>query len=251
MYVDSHAADAELERLRARFADIEQHIADACRQSGREPASVRLLPVSKTVPAERLALVRRLGYRWFGENKMQEAQDKAQALAGLDIAWCIIGHLQSNKARHVARFASELHSLDNLKTARELDRRLQAEGRGLRVLIQVNTSGEAQKSGLAPEALPAFVRELPALASLRVAGLMTLAKNSPDAAVVTGCFRLLRECQERLRQEAPDGLAFDELSMGMSGDFPLAIAQGATIVRVGQALFGARPSHASATGTTP
>ncbi|MGE4337558.1 MAG: YggS family pyridoxal phosphate-dependent enzyme [Pigmentiphaga sp.] len=251
MHADSPAADAELELLRARFTHIEQRIAEACRQSGREPATVRLLPVTKTVPAERLALTRQLGYRWFGENKVQEAQDKAGALAGQDIAWCIIGHLQSNKARHVARFASELHSLDNLKTARELDRRLQAEGRGLRVLIQVNTSGEAQKAGVAPGALPAFVRELPALASLRVAGLMTLAEDSPDAAVVAGCFRRLRECRDRLRQEAPEGLVFDELSMGMSGDFPLAIAEGATIVRVGQALFGARPTSAPGAGTTP
>jgi len=240
MHAEFPATDSQLERLRVRFADVEQRIADACRQSGREPGSVRLLPVSKTVPAERLALACQLGYRWFGENKVQEAQDKAAALAGQDIAWCIIGHLQSNKAKYVARFAHEWHSLDSLKTARELDRRLQAEGRGLRVLIQVNTSGEAQKSGVAPDALPAFVRELPALTSLQVAGLMTLAEDSPDPAVVTACFRRLRECRDRLRQDGPDGMALDELSMGMSGDFPLAIAEGATIVRVGQALFGAR-----------
>lgn len=231
-----------LAELQARFAAIESRIAHAAKQAGRDPATVRLLPVTKTVAPGRLAQAVTLGYRWFGENKVQEARDKAEALHELGVAWCIIGHLQSNKARHVARFAAELHSLDDLKTAAELDRRLQAEGRGLRVLVQVNTSGEASKSGLAPEAVPAFLRQLPAFSALQVAGFMTLALDSPEANRVRQCFTALRQVQARARDEQPAGLAFDELSMGMSGDFELAIAEGATIVRVGQAIFGARPA---------
>jgi len=117
---------------------------------------------------------------------------------------------------------------------------LQKQGRALDVLVQVNTSNEASKFGLAPEEVSAFVRELPAFSSLRVRGLMTLAVFSPDPAQVRPCFIRLRELRERLRQDAPDGIGLDELSMGMSGDFPLAIAEGATTIRVGTAIFGQR-----------
>ncbi|GAA5235638.1 YggS family pyridoxal phosphate-dependent enzyme [Verticiella sediminum] len=230
----------DLAALNASFQAVEARIASACTDAGRERSSVRLLPVTKTVAPARLRAAHALGYAWFGENKVQEAQEKAEALAELAIDWCIIGHLQTNKARHVARFAAELHSLDSLRLAAELDRRLQAEGRAMRVLIQVNTSGEASKAGLAPQDVPAFLRELPAFASLQVRGFMTLAMASDDEARVRGCFRLLRSLREAARQDAPAGLAFDELSMGMSGDFPWAIAEGATIVRVGTALFGER-----------
>src|SRR5690606_29599607 len=180
-------------------------ISAACHAAGRQPGSVQLLPVTKTVPVDGLRVAREAGYRRFGENRVQEAQQKAEALADLDIDWCIIGKLQTNKARHVARFASELHSLDSLSVARELDRRLQGLGRSMRVLVQVNTSGEASKSGLAPDAVPAFLREMPAFASLEMRGFMTLAANTRDEATVRDCFRLLRTIQEHARQEGPSG----------------------------------------------
>ncbi len=227
--------------VRANLAELEARIAAACAAAGRDPGSVRLLPVSKTVAPEAIRAAYDAGYRWFGENKVQEAQEKAQSMADLAIDWCIIGHLQTNKARHVARFAAELHSLDNLRVAAELDRRLQAEGRAMKVLVQVNTSGEASKSGLSPADVPAFLAELPAFSSLTVQGFMTLALQSDDSDAVMGCFRRLRTIQEQARQDAPQGLSFDELSMGMSGDFEQAIAHGSTIVRLGQAVFGARP----------
>jgi len=222
-------------------AAVKAHIASACERAGRDPGGVRLLPVSKTVEERRIRLAHQAGLRTLGENKVQEARGKAEAMADLDIAWSVIGHLQTNKAKYVARFASEFQALDRLKGAEALDRRLQIEGRSLDVFVQVNSSGEASKYGLAPEDVPAFVRELPAFSALKVRGLMTLAVFSADAERVRPCFRLMRDLQGRLRQDAPDGLSFDELSMGMSGDYEIAIEEGATVVRVGQAIFGPRP----------
>lgn len=229
------------DRVRDNLAAIEARIADACRQAGRDPSSVRLLPVTKTVSPVGIRAAFDAGYRWFGENKVQEAQSKAGLTADLPIDWCIIGHLQTNKARHVAAFAAELHSLDSIRLAEELDRRLQAQGRSMRVLLQVNTSGEPGKSGMAPEDVRDFIKQLPAFSSLQAAGFMTLAMQSDDAQAVRGCFRLLRTVREQAREWSTQGLGFDELSMGMSGDFEWAIAEGSTIVRVGQAIFGARP----------
>lgn len=235
-YPAAHTAD----EIRRNIAAVRERIAAACRRSGRDPAQVRLLPVSKTVEIARIRLAYEAGCRAFGENKVQETREKAQALAELDIRWSVIGHLQTNKAKYVARWAHEFQALDSLRVAEALDRRLQAEGRGLDVCVQVNSSGEASKFGLAPADVPAFVDRLPGYSSLRVKGLMTLALFSADASRVRACFVRMRELREVLRQRAPDGMTFDELSMGMSGDYEIAVEEGATVVRVGQAIFGAR-----------
>ncbi|MGH8112459.1 MAG: YggS family pyridoxal phosphate-dependent enzyme [Rhodanobacteraceae bacterium] len=230
-----------VEEFRQHLADVQLRIGAACARAGRGPASVRLLPVSKTVSEERIRNAYAAGCRTLGENKVQEAHRKWAAMSGLpDLQWAIIGHLQTNKARQVAEFACEFHALDSLRVAAALDKRLQAVGRSLDVLVQVNTSNEASKFGLAPDAVEAFVKQLPAFSSLRVRGLMTLALFSADADKVRPCFGRLRSLRDRLRQSTPDGVVMDELSMGMSGDFELAIEEGATIVRVGQAIFGAR-----------
>lgn len=227
-----------IEDFRHNLAAVRARIDAACVRSGRPPESVRLLPVSKTVPEPRLRLAYEAGCRDFGENKVQEAFEKSEAMADLtDARWAVIGHLQTNKAKFVARFAAEFHALDRLKLAQALDARLQAEGRELDVFVQVNTSGEASKFGLHPDEVIDFVRQLPAFTALRVRGLMTLALFSSDAALVRPCFVKLRTLRDRLRN---DGHPMDELSMGMSGDFELAIEEGATVVRVGQAIFGAR-----------
>ena len=230
-----------LEALQANLNDIHQRMEAACQRAGRDPAEVRLLPVSKTVDESRLRLAYAAGCRILGENKVQEAHGKWQAMHDLaDLHWAVIGHLQTNKAKLVAQFASEFHALDNLRVAQELDRRLQQQGRSLDVFVQVNTSGEASKFGLPPDETLAFARALVPFSSLRVRGLMTLALFSPEQAQVRPCFVRLRQLRDQLRQDSPQGDAFRELSMGMSGDFEWAIEEGATTVRVGQAIFGSR-----------
>jgi len=239
--MNTYATANTVDEFRQHFADVYARIAAACARANRDPATVRLLPVSKTVPEARIRNAYAAGCRRLGENKVQEAHRKWQAMADLpELRWAIIGHLQTNKAKQVAEFASEFQALDSLRLAEALDKRLQALGRSLDVLVQVNTSGEESKFGLPPADVEAFVQQLPAFSSLRVRGLMTLALFSPDAAKVRPCFMRLRELRERLRQSAPAGIALDELSMGMSGDYELAIEEGSTIVRVGQAIFGAR-----------
>ena len=228
--------------FRHNLAAVRTRIATACRRVGRDPTAVRLLPVSKTKPEARLRLAHEAGCRILGENKPQEAFRKWEAMRDLtDLQWSVIGHLQTNKAKLVARFASEFQALDSLRVAEELERRLQTEGRSLDVFVQVNTSGEASKYGLAPEEVSAFLQALPTFTALRVRGLMTLALFSREAERVRQCFVLLRTLRDQLRDSAPAGIGLDELSMGMSGDFEIAIEEGATVVRVGQAIFGARP----------
>ena len=230
-----------LEDFQLHLAVVHARIAHACQRAGREPSSVRLLPVSKTMGEASIRLAYAAGLRYLGENKVQEAYNKWEATSNLDgLKWSVIGHLQTNKAKLVARFASEFQALDSLKVAEALDRRLQVEGRSLDVLVQVNTSGEASKYGLNPDEVLPFLRELSSFSALRVRGLMTLAMLSPDAVRVRECFILLRTLRDRLRQDVLGNVSLDELSMGMSGDFELAIEEGATVVRVGQAIFGAR-----------
>lgn len=227
--------------LARNLAGVRARMAAACERVGRDPAEVRLLPVSKTVPEERIRLAYEAGCRFLGENKVQEALRKFEALPDLpDLKWSIIGHLQTNKARYVARFASEFQALDRLRAAEALERRLEIEDRTLDVFVQVNSSGEESKFGLHPSEARAFLRELPNFPRLRVKGLMTLALFSQDKARVRRCFVLMRELRDALRQDAPAGVELGELSMGMSGDFEEAIEEGATVVRVGQSIFGAR-----------
>jgi pyridoxal phosphate enzyme (YggS family) len=178
-----------------------------------------------------------LGLRRFGENKAQELQAKATALADESLEWVVIGHLQTNKAKVVAAYASEVQSLDRLDLAVALDKALQARGRGIDVLVQVKTSPEETKSGLAPDDLLPFLDALKAFPSLRPRGLMTLAEASQDEARVRACFRTLYRLRDRAREA---GHEVHRLSMGMSGDYPLAIAEGSTEVRIGSAIFGAR-----------
>lgn len=217
---------------------VRARIAAACARSGRSVPDVRLMIVTKTVPAHILRLVHPAGLPDAGENKLQEARDKQALLADLPIRWSIIGHLQTNKAKYLVRFASEFHALDSLRLADALNRRLEAEGRDLDVFIQVNTSGEASKFGLHPDDLMPFAERLADYPRLRPRGLMTLAVFSADAHRVRPCFRLLRTLRDRAATADP---RITGLSMGMSGDFEIAIEEGATVVRVGQAIFGARP----------
>jgi pyridoxal phosphate enzyme (YggS family) len=224
-------------------AHVRDRIDAACVRAGRDPAEVRLLPVSKTISPAKIMEAHAAGCHRFGENKVQEAFDKSELLADVpDLEWSVIGHLQRNKARLVARFAAEFQALHTVRLAKELDKRLQAEGRQLDVLVQVNSSGEDSQFGVPPEEVVDLVRELSAFDALRIRGLMTLAVFSYDREQVAECFERMLEVQRRLRDtdDVTVGDGWRELSMGMSGDFELAIEHGATVVRIGQAIFGAR-----------
>jgi pyridoxal phosphate enzyme (YggS family) len=223
-----------------RLADVRARIEAACARAGRDPESVRLLPVSKSQSPKSIMEAYAAGIRIFGENKVQELVEKVEELAGVaDLSWALIGHLQSNKAKQAAAVAAEFHALDSIKVAAVLDRRLHDLGRSLDVFIQVNSSAEPQKFGLPPQAVEQFARDLLPFGALRVRGLMTLAVLSSDEREIRACFERMRAMQEQLKKPGVPG-CFDELSMGMSGDFELAIEYGATTVRIGQAIFGER-----------
>jgi pyridoxal phosphate enzyme (YggS family) len=226
------------ETLRQRWELLRERVDEACAAAGRSPDEVDVLPVSKTFAPELIREAVELGLHRFGENKVQEIKDKAEALAGTGIDWVMIGHLQTNKAGVVARLAAEVQSLDRSRLAVTLDRHLRAENRVIDVLVQVKTSDEPSKYGLEPAQLLPFLDELADYPTLRVRGLMTLAINTDDPATVRGCFRRLRQLRDTATTHGHD---LPRLSMGMSGDFGLAIAEGATEVRIGTALFGARP----------
>jgi|SRR5690625_225391 len=227
--------------IAANLQRVRKSIAAAAQKSGRDPNSVRLLPVSKTVSIEGIRAAMKAGEHRFGENRVQEALRKHETLAEEPIDWIIIGSLQTNKARDVARFAKEVQSLDRLRLAETLERRLQMENRAIDVLVQVNTSGESQKSGLAPDEVGDFLKKIRPFETLRVKGLMTLALFSDDHEAVRTCFRRLRELRDQLQNLPGHDFDLKELSMGMSGDYEIAIEEGSTEVRVGQAIFGPRP----------
>ena len=224
--------------IAAHLADARARIDAACARVGRDPGEVELLPVSKTHGVDLIREAVDAGWTRFGESKPQEAAAKASELAELDLDWVLIGHLQTNKAGVVAEVAAEFQALDSLRLAEVLDRRLQALGRRLPVLVQVNSSGEDTKGGCAPDEVPDAVRAISVLEGLVVRGLMTLAANTPDQDVVRACFTTMTDLQARLRHEHGGG--FDALSMGMSGDYELAVECGSTCVRLGTTIFGAR-----------
>jgi len=223
---------------------LRQRIARAAEAAGRDPASVSLLAVSKTHPARMIEQAFAVGQRAFGENYVQEAIDKMHAVDGLlgaerarELEWHLIGPLQSNKTRIAAERFAWVQTLERERIARRLSEQRPAQLPPLNVLVQVNVSGEASKSGAAPSDTEALARSIAGLPRLRLRGLMAIPEPSPEVALQRTRFRAVRELFERLRA---GGLALDTLSMGMSDDLEAAIAEGATMVRVGTAIFGAR-----------
>lgn len=225
--------------IASRLAGIRQRIGEMERRYARAPGSVRLLAVSKTKPATQVAQAFRAGQRAFGENHLQDALAKLDdaALAGLDLEWHFIGPLQSNKTRTVAERFDWLHSLDRLKTARRLAEQRPVHLAPLQVCIQVNLSGEASKSGVPAGEVAALAAALAQHPRLRLRGLMTLPAPCTELERQREPFRALRELLEQLRAGGHD---VDTLSMGMSDDMEAAIAEGATWVRIGTAIFGSR-----------
>ena len=220
-----------------RLARVHDRIRAAAVASGRRPEDVALLAVSKTKPASDVLAAYHAGQRWFGENYLQDALPKIRELANTDIEWHFIGHMQSNKAPEISRYFAWVHGLDQLRHAERLSERRPAELPPIQACLQVNLSGEASKGGVAPNALPELAHQIHRLPGLRLRGLMTMPDPNSDRETQRRVFARLRGLLVELRGQ---GLDLDTLSMGMSGDMEDAIAEGATIVRIGTDIFGAR-----------
>ncbi len=229
----------EQEWLAANIARVRDNIAQAARNVGRSPDEVTLVAVSKTKPLELVKLAYQVGLTHFGENRVQEALPKIAAFHPPDVSWQMIGHLQSNKAGKVAGAFDCIESVDNLRLAQALNRHAAELGNRLPVLLQVNVAGEASKEGMSMEETFALARQIVELPHLEVQGLMTIAPLVKDAEEVRPVFRGLRELRDRLREEIPH-CSWSQLSMGMTDDYVVAIEEGATIVRIGRAIFGER-----------
>lgn len=227
--------------IAANLQAVEATIGAACASAGRGKNEVRLLAVSKTFPAEAVVEAMAAGQRAFGENYLQEGLDKMQEVARLQpdagLEWHFIGPIQSNKTRPIASNFQWVHTVERLKIAQRLSEQRPEELGPLDICIQVNISGEASKSGASEDELPELARQVAALPNLRLRGLMAIPEATTDEAQQRAAFARLRTLFEALRGQ---GLALDTLSMGMSGDLKAAVAEGATIVRIGSAIFGAR-----------
>jgi pyridoxal phosphate enzyme (YggS family) len=226
--------------VKTRIESIRDRIRSAAARGGRRPEDVRLVAVSKTIPAARVREAVAVGIRRLGENYIQEAREKIESLSDLALEWHFIGHLQRNKAKYAVPLFDLIHSVDSIRLARELDKQAAKRGQNQAVLIQVNTGKEATKSGIYEEDALTLVREAAVLENITIKGLMTLPPyfNAPER--VRPYFRALRELGQRIREAALPGVGMDELSMGMTGDFETAIEEGATLVRIGTAIFGER-----------
>jgi pyridoxal phosphate enzyme (YggS family) len=218
---------------------IRDDIAEAARRAHRDPSGVRLMGVTKTVDDQRIAEAIRTGLDIIGENYVQEGKRKIEAM-GKTLEWHLIGHLQTNKAKYAVRLFDMVHSVDRLKLARELDKRAGIAGITMDILVEVNVSGEESKSGVTPEDTLALVREMSALEHIKVKGLMTMPPWFDDPEDARPYFVALRKLGERIAKENIPGVEMKELSMGMSQDYRVAVEEGATIVRIGTAIFGER-----------
>lgn len=225
--------------IAANLHKLRQQIAASAIAAERNPADVRLVAVSKTKPAALVDEAARAGHSFFGENYVQEFVAKALEVIA-PVEWHFIGHLQSNKVKQIAGLVSMIHSVDRLSLAQEIDRQWGRIGKVCAILIQVNLSGEATKSGTTSEEITNLVRQVALLENVRICGLMTMPPffDNPEAA--RPYFRELRLLAAEIGAHAIPGVSMKELSMGMSGDFEAAIAEGATLVRIGSALFGSR-----------
>jgi PLP dependent protein len=237
------------DRLSMAFVDqlraVQDRIADACRRVERDPAQVTLLAVSKGQPPEAVEEASRAGLTLFGENKVQEARGKIP-LCPSHLRWHLIGHLQTNKCRDAVQAFGLIQSVDSLRLGGEISKWAERQARTLPILIEVNVAGESAKFGYPPGQLLAELPRINALPRIEVQGLMTLAPWSPDPERARPVFRQLRELRRRCEDTL--GAPLPELSMGMSGDFEVAIEEGATLVRIGTALFGERRSLRPAPG---
>ena len=226
--------------IKSNVEIVQQRIKQAAETCGRRPEHVRLVAVSKTMPKEKLVAAVEAGVETLGENYVQEAREKFNDLYTLPVSWHFIGHLQSNKAKYVVKIFDLIHSVDSLKLAREIDKQAKKIDKVQDVLIQVNISEETTKSGTRAEQTLEVVRDISRLENVSVKGLMTMPPffNAPER--VRPFFKTLRELHTLIKGENIPNVSMEELSMGMTGDFEVAIQEGATLVRIGTAIFGER-----------
>jgi len=226
--------------LKDRLLSVHSRIETAAADSGRRPGDVQLVAVSKTVPIEKLQIAIESGVTLLGENYIQESRDKFNALYSHPVSWHFIGHLQSNKSKYAVKMFDLIHSVDSLKLSRELDKQARKINKVQNVLVQVNISEESSKSGVLLEDTAQLVNEMSQMTHIAVKGLMTMPPyfNAPEK--VRPYFKKLRQLRDQLMTMNIPGVSLAELSMGMTGDFEVAIQEGATLVRIGTAIFGER-----------
>ena len=230
-----------MDHIRKNWELLCARIERAAGRSGRVASAIEVVAVSKTRNAREIEAAYACGLSLVGENRIQEAAAKRPQVAA-PLAWHFVGHLQTNKAGPAVELFDLVHSVDSARLARALSRRAAPTGRPIEVLLQVNTAGSQHQAGVTPDQLVDLVAALAPLPHLRIRGLMTIAAHSENEAAVRGCFRALRELGEKVAQCKFAGVSMDYLSMGMSGDFELAIAEGANLLRLGTAIFGPRPT---------
>jgi pyridoxal phosphate enzyme (YggS family) len=226
--------------LKQRLEQVKQRIREAAKASDRDAEAIRLVAVSKTIAAEIVKQAIEAGVTILGENYVQEAREKFNSLAQYPVSWHFIGHLQSNKAKYAVRLFDLIHSVDSLKLARELDKQAEKIDKIQDILVQVNIAQEDTKSGISAEEAPELISEISHLTNLSVKGLMTMPPYFYQPEKVRPFFVALRELRDQIREKSISNVSMEELSMGMTGDFEVAIEEGATLVRIGTAIFGKR-----------
>jgi hypothetical protein len=230
----------ESEVLKKRLSNVKERIKKAAIDCGRDPDTVRLVAVSKTMPKDRVREAIKAGADILGENYIQEARDKINALSSYPVSWHFIGHLQSNKAKYAVKLFDMIHTVDSLKLAKELNKQAKKINKIQKILIQVNISMESTKSGVHEEDAQKLIKEISLFENILIKGLMTMPPffNNPEEA--GPYFSALRALRDNIRDKAIKNVNMQELSMGMTGDFEVAIKEGATLVRIGTAIFGER-----------
>lgn len=229
-----------MSEIAANLRAVQERIERAAAKTGRGPCNIRLVAVSKTVPVARIQEAIAAGVTDLGENRVQEAREKAESL-GRQVRWHLIGHLQRNKVKYIFPLFDVIHSVDSVALAQEIGQEAEKRGwPGIDLLLQVHMGGEETKSGFEPEGLSSAVEEVARLPRLNVKGLMAIPPYLPDPEEVRPYFRQLRQLAGEIRRREIPGISMEELSMGMSHDFEVAIEEGATLVRVGTAIFGVR-----------
>lgn len=229
------------ELLIKNLTHIQNRITRACEMYGRDKKNVKLLLATKTVSSDKIKIAIDQGYHLLGENKVMEAREKFENLYKENCQWHIIGHLQTNKIKYALKFCDVIQSVDRLKLVEKLQQRCEFDQRDVDIFIQVNTSFEESKFGISPEKALEFIKKVSEYPRLHIKGLMTIGLLSSKDEKVRDCFKLLKEIQQKANELQLPNASFQELSMGMSNDPELAIAEGSTMLRVGTAIFGARP----------